>query len=705
NIYKNKIKKLNNKLEYKNNEIEKLKKQYVFILEDIDNCKKEANNIVKNILNKKNNNLIDKQCFEISKYYEIEINTLKKEINVFRDLVKKEAKEKILLNRKICELEKQTNHNMLNQIGQINSEYDEIKMEEKKKIIKVNQGICNDIIPGCNKIDARNSHDEVISYKEMYERLVNEMRKIKRDFDHQRELYDKKIEQMEQNQEIQNMRNQLNASEKIVQVYQHIFRENVNYIKTDNIQKNDFSEHMDEQNRSKENNQSYICSIGYKSLKSSNNMNGVFNSKKNNYEDLDKSGSLFLQSDSHKTNSPSDCYYMDDSNREMVCRKNDTISNTPIFNIPFVAGNSEMHTAMNKIPCDRYLSSFVRMYVENIPLDDSSDFLKTNINELKKKKEKIKNSDQPLSPENTKIVYNDLLNYEKMELINIFVNICNDLKTDSVFCIVQFVKFLSFIVYEQFPHFTSFYHDVASLTTGEASSRATAEVEGVTASSAASAASAAAAAFDSAKFGECVNIIKKWKNHYIHGQKFYLFRRNVLLIFQADLKDVRKNEVEKKCLDLMKSMYQRNLEMSKYSNDSLEKAEYIINKHSKEIISKVIKTYMNLYSIEKINKIIPHMNSMHSKLKTQSYFIRSISTCLNLNKTDNFQEIGSKIKELTTTQGISDKLKNRINIDEIDEYLAAYTIMGTLKKYLNITHTKDLLPSISKIIQKSRLST
>ncbi|SBS88991.1 hypothetical protein, conserved, partial [Plasmodium malariae] len=91
-------------------------------------------------------------------------------------------------------------------------------------------------------------------------------------------------------------------------------------------------------------------------------------------------------------------------------------------------------------------------------------------------------------------------------------------------------------------------------------------------------------------------------------------------------------------------------------------------------------------------------------LKTQSYFIRSISSCLNLNKTDNFQEIENRIKELAATKGVNEKIKNRINVEEIDEYLAAYTIMGTLKKYLNITLTKDLLPSISKIIQKNKSS-
>ncbi|CRH01526.1 conserved Plasmodium protein, unknown function [Plasmodium relictum] len=689
NIYKNKINNLSSKIMNKENEIEKLKKQYQVILEEIESCKNDANKVIKKVLNKKYMNLIDKQCFDISKYYEIQINSLNKEIKNLKDIIKSEAKEKILLNRKLNELE-QINKDVkvIKNIIPLNSTNDveiEIEKKKKKKEITEDDKLVNEEKKlKKNKIekDINNSfiernkefkENEILNeskYKMKYQNLVKEMNEIKKDFEEQKKLYSKKIEQLEQNQEIQNMKNQLDTSEKIVQVYQNIFREKVNNIKSDHS----YNQYCDKNKDDAENNYSCLSYNENKNyLKNSNNVNMNNNLNKSNIDDVNKFNSLFFQKEMNKINNISSNLNLTTINRDVIKNKNYLVNDNNLFNISHNENNNISDT--DALTQNRYLNDFVKLYIDNFHMNDTNKNYKNDFGIFQKKSEQLLNNSKNnfINKGDNDFLYKNLMNYEKVELIKIFVSICNDLKTDNIFVIIQFVKFLSFIVYEQFPLFTSFYYNVASLVS-----------------------------LKSVKFNECIDVIKKWKAYYINGKKYYIFRRNVLLIFQSDLKDVKKNLLDQKCLHIMKNLYEKNSEISKYSNDSYEKAEYIINKHSKEIISKIIKTYMNIYNIDKISNIISHMNSMNSKLKTQSYFIRSISTCLNLSKTDNFQEIENKVKELVSTKGINEKIKNKLNIEEIDEYLAAYTIICTLKKYLNISHTKDLLPSISKIIQKNR---
>ncbi|CRG94595.1 conserved Plasmodium protein, unknown function [Plasmodium gallinaceum] len=690
NIYKNKITNLNNKIINKENEIEKLKKQYQVVLEEIDNCKNDANKVIKKVLNKKYMNLIDKQCFDISKYYEIQINSLNKEIRNLKDIIKNEEKEKIISNRKLNVLtqlnknEKEIkNETSLNSKKEIEAENEKKK---KKKEIAVDDKLLNEekklkknkieknVNNSCIEKNKGLKVNEILNdsnYKIKYENLVNEMNEIKRDFENQKKLYSKKIEQLEQNQEIQNIKNQLDTSEKIVQVYQNIFKEKVDNIKSDYA----YNQYCNKNKDDVENNYSCLNYNENKNYpKNSNNVNLSYTSNKNNFDDFNKFNRLFFQKEIEKINNISSNHDLTTTNRDVTKNENYLVNDNNLFNI-INSVNNNIINGVDEVSQHRYLNDFVKLYIENFNMTDTYNNYKNDFDLFQKKSEQVLNNSKSnfINNEDNHYLYKNLMNYEKVELIKIFINICNDLKTDNIFVIIQFVKFLSFIVYEQFPLFTSFYYNVASLVS-----------------------------LKSVKFNECIDVIKKWKTYYINGKKYYIFRKNVLLIFQSDLKDVKKNQIDEKCLDIMKNLYEKNSEISKYSNDSYEKAEYIINKHSKEIISKIIKTYMSIYNIDKINNIISHMNSMNSKLKTQSYFIRSITTCLNLSKTDNFQEIENKIKELVSTKGINEKIKNKINIEELDEYLAAYTIMCTLKKYLNISHTKDLLPSISKIIQKNR---
>ncbi|ETB56329.1 hypothetical protein YYC_05760 [Plasmodium yoelii 17X] len=707
NIYKNKVATLNNKIINKDNEIDQLKKQYQIILDEIENCKKDAKAIIKQVLNKKHTNFIDKQCLDISKYYNIQINGLKKEIKNLKDLIKNEAKEKILLNKKLNELIQSNkdigsnaDKNDLIETGIYETDDHDNKYDEKKssddnvskehtKLGKIKKGE-----------DKQKNEDK---YKIMYFNLVEEMKEIKKNIE------DQKKTNLEQNQEIQSLKNQVNTSEKFLDVYQNIFKENPNLDKKINN-----GEKVTEQNHTDIHNNSSINVSNFSNVDRLNNYdyNNSNNNDDNNFIDNSNIANEYskqglIQTNKYKQNIKSmssmqrlglskENLEISKNGIENTCKKKDIGKKNDNSGIIVSAyneyknnkypmeGNYSCHTKMYENP---YLNSFVKMFIENashlgISLDNFKSFLEKPENDYSDKK--CKNS----IDESNKILYNNLMNYEKVELINMFVNICNDLKTDNIFIIVQFVKFLSFIVYEQLPLFTSFYCNVASVTSMDSTNPVISL--------------ASIISLNSLKFEECINVIKKWKDNYINTNKYYQFRKNVLLIFQSELKDLRKNQVDFRCVDIIKNMYQKNMEISKFSNDPFEKAESIINKQSKEIISKIIKAYMNLYKIEKINQIIPHMNTMNSKIKTQSYFIKSISSCLNLNKSDSFQEIGNQIKELTTIRVINEKIKNRINMDQIDEYIAAYTIMGTLKKYLNITHTKDLLPSISKIIQKNK---
>ncbi|SBS88986.1 conserved Plasmodium protein, unknown function, partial [Plasmodium malariae] len=669
NIYKNKINKLNNKIIFKDNEVEKVTKQYHAILDEIEKCKKDANNVVKKMLNKKSTNLMDKQCLDISKYYEIQISTLNKEVKSLRDLVKSEAKEKIILTKRVKLLElrcgtkkgEKAGHNSgrsgrsesrgsersgssksnrsdtsSNNIRRrtkcsgcnISDKEDEVQSRKKGTVKKKPPGD-----EDCAKLSSeerslkKNKSERGISssyaekkgdeknydlieegkYKRMYQNLVEELNEMKKDFENQNMLHAKKIEQLEQHQEIQNIKNQLNASEKIVEVYQNIFRENVNYIKNDNLHKivynnetiDEFSSHGAKKN-------SYInvstcakdsCNLtNTENVNSSTNVNtninGNMNTNRNNYDYLSECNNLFIQNTGIKINGKSYYHNLTNSSGSELTKKvshlyNDT---SKLLNLPYDISSSLVNAVNNNgkvIENNNYLNDFVKMYIENTPMDELLCDFKNDINELKKQNKTKQNNYEKIFDNNSmKVLFNNLMNYEKVQLINIFVDICSDLKTDNIFVIVQFVKFLSFIVYRQFPLFTSFYYDVASIVST-----------------------------NSAKFDECINIIKKWKSCYINGQKYHIFRRNVLLIFQSDLKNVKKSEIDNKCMDIMKTLYRKNLEMSKYSNDSFEKAEYILNKHSKEIISKIIKTYMNLYNIEKISNIISHMNSMNSKVR------------------------------------------------------------------------------------------
>ncbi|CAD2110965.1 conserved Plasmodium protein, unknown function [Plasmodium vinckei] len=691
NIYKNKVNALNNKIINKDNEIDQLKKQYQIILDEIENCKKDAKAIIKQVLNKKHTNFIDKQCLDISKYYNIQINGLKKEIKNLKDLIKNEAKEKLLLNKKLNELIQSnkdngsnTDKNDLTETTIFEEDDNDNKYSEKKSSD-------DNVEKEHTKLTKTKKEDK---YKIMYFNLVEEMKEIKKNIE------DQKIAKMEQNQ--------VNTSEKFLDVYKNIIKENPNLDK-----KIYNGEKVSEKNNT---NICNNCSMNVSHFSNGDRLNNYdYNSNNNDDNDsIDSSNTpneyskkSIIQADKYKQDIKSissmqrlglskENLEISKSVIENTCKKKDAgkkNDNSSIIVSSYneyknskypMEGNYSGQTNMYENP---YLNSFVKMFIENashlgISLDNFKNFLDKPENAYSDKK--CKNS----FDENNKILYNNLMNYEKVELINMFVNICNDLKTDNIFIIVQFVKFLSFIVYEQLPLFTSFYCNVASVTSTDSPNSVISL--------------ASIISLNSLKFEECVNVIKKWKDHYINAKKYYEFRKNVLLIFQSELKDLRKNQVDFRCVDIIKNMYQKNMEISKFSNDPFEKAESIINKQSKEIISKIIKAYMNLYKIDKINQIIPHMNTMNSKIKTQSYFIKSISTCLNLNKSDSFQEIGNQIKELTTIRVINEKIKNRINMDQIDEYIAAYTIMGTLKKYLNITHTKDLLPSISKIIQKNK---
>ncbi|CAI7722485.1 conserved Plasmodium protein, unknown function [Plasmodium vivax] len=705
NIYKNKVTKLNHKISNKDNELDKLKKKYQLVLDEIEKCKQDATATLKQVLNKKHTTLVDRQCLDISKYYEVEMCVLNRQIRNLKDLLKSETKEKMMLSRKLGEWSKgqpeghshgQSNgHPNTGSYSRSDTHSDDDRGEERRR-----------------KADTREQTDEG-TYKKMCQNLFNEMNEIKRNFDNQRILYDQKIEQLEQKQELQNIKNKLDASEKIVEVYQNIFRENVNYIKSDNLQKRDFSQTIGEVHPQGEGKSyGHLQSAQKDDLTRKADDGGLARHSNggSSYDDFGKCSVALSRKDNAnpQMNATFASCSMPGASAEF------TMSRLPVVSgmvsgvaggmvsgvaggmvsgvaggmvsgvaggmVSGVAGgiasgmvsSTGMASGLVPVGPQNYLSEFVKMYLENNPISESQNGFKTSdLAEWSQRcTENVPNSEQKINH-----LHESLMKIEKTELVNIFISICSELKSDNIFFVIQFVKFMSFIVYEQFPLFTSFFYNVASIIS-----------------------------INSTKFDEYINVIKKWKSHYLNGQKYYLFRRSVLLIFQADLKDVRRSDIDRACLSLVRSLYQRNLEMSKYSNDSFEKAEYIINKHSKEIISKVIKTYMNLYGIDKISNIIPHMNSMNSKLKTQSYFVRSISSCLNLSKTDNFQEIERKIKELAATKGINEKIKNRINVDEIDEYLAAYTIMGTLKKYLNVTLTQDLLPSISKIIQKNRSS-
>ncbi|CXI88228.1 conserved Plasmodium protein, unknown function [Plasmodium berghei] len=706
NIYKNKIATLNNKLINKDNEIDQLKKQYQIILDEIENCKKDAKDIIKQVLNKKHTNFIDKQCLDISKYYNIQMNGLKKEIKNLKDLIKNEAKEKILLNKKLNELI-QSNKDIGSNADKndfietaIYEGDDHDNKYDKKKSSNDNMAKEHTKLSKIKKGEDKKKNED--KYKIMYFNLVEEMKEIKKNIE------DQKITNMEQNQEIQSLKNQVNTSEKILDVYQNIFRENPNLDKKINGEKVSEKNHTDICNNSSINvsnfgNGDQLNNYDYNNSNNNDDINFIDNSnipneyskqtiiQTNKYkQDIKLMSSIQRLGLSKENLEISKNGIENTCNKKDIGKKNDNSSiivsayNEYKNNKYPMEGNYSCHTNMYENP---YLNSFVKMFIENtshlgISLNNFKSFLDKPENAYSDKK--CKNS----FDESNKILYNNLMDYEKDELINMFVNICNDLKTDNIFIIVQFVKFLSFIVYEQLPLFTSFYCNVASVTSMDSTNPVISL--------------ASIISLNSLKFEECINVIKKWKDHYINANKYYQFRKNVLLIFQSELKDLRKNQVDFRCVDIIKNMYQRNMEISKFSNDPFEKAESIINKQSKEIISKIIKAYMNLYKIEKINQIIPHMNTMNSKIKTQSYFIKSISSCLNLNKSDSFQEIGNQIKELTTIRVINEKIKNRINMDQIDEYIAAYTIMGTLKKYLNITHTKDLLPSISKIIQKNK---
>ncbi|KJP87706.1 hypothetical protein AK88_02601 [Plasmodium fragile] len=88
NIYKNKVNKLNHKISSKDSELDKLKKQYQVVLDEIDKCKQDAAATVKQVLNKKHTTLVDKQCLDISKHYEVEMCMLNKEIRNLKDLLK-----------------------------------------------------------------------------------------------------------------------------------------------------------------------------------------------------------------------------------------------------------------------------------------------------------------------------------------------------------------------------------------------------------------------------------------------------------------------------------------------------------------------------------------------------------------------------------------------------------------------------------------
>ncbi|EUD69525.1 hypothetical protein C922_00388 [Plasmodium inui San Antonio 1] len=714
NIYKNKANKLNHKISNKDSEMDKLKKKYQLVLDEIEKCKQDATATLKQVLNKKHPTLVDKQCLDISKYYEVEMCMLNKQIRNLKDLLKTGTKEKIMLRKKLSECSEGRSlrgghpgeHSKGHSNGKSHADSyshsyadssahsgahssDDADGEESRRKAAPQKG---------NPTQTDTSeHTKEGTYKKMCQNLFNEMNEIKKNFDNQKILYDQKIEQLEQKQELQNMKNKLDASEKIVEVYQNIFRENVNYIKSDNLQKRDFSQPTGEMHS-----QGDGKSYGHLQSGEKDNLpkmvDAVSLAQHSNggrsYDDFGKSSVALSRKDNPNSqmnatftscNMPGASAEFTMSRLQMGSESTGGHMLPPGVNsaawgsVPSVSGigmvgdlvsvdtrNPNANTQHN------YLNDFVKMYLEKNPISESnngfqiSDLTKWN----QRCTENVSNSEDKINH-----LHDTLMRFEKTELVNIFITICSELKSDNIFFVIQFVKFLSFIVYEQFPLFSSFFYNVASIIS-----------------------------INSTKFDEYINVIKKWKSHYVNGQKYYLFRRSVLLIFQADLKDVRRRDIDGACLKLVRSLYEKNLEMSKYSNDSFEKAEYIINKHSKEIISKVIKTYMNLYSIAKISDIIPHMNSMNSKLKTQSYFVRSISSCLNLSKTDNFQEIERKIKELAATKGINEKIKNRINVNEIDEYLAAYTIMGTLKKYLNVTLTQDLLPSISKMIQKNRSS-
>ncbi|KJP87705.1 hypothetical protein AK88_02600 [Plasmodium fragile] len=716
NIYKNKVNKLNHKISSKDSELDKLKKQYQVVLDEIDKCKQDAAATVKQVLNKKHTTLVDKQCLDISKHYEVEMCMLNKEIRNLKDLLKSEAKEKIMLIKKLRKCSgggslrgghpgDQSNTNSCAHSAAYSS--DDADGEGRRRKAALQKG-------NPTQADTREQTNEG-TYKKMCQNLFNEMNEIKKNFDNQKILYDQKIEQLEQKQELQNIKNKLDASEKIVEVYQNIFRENVNYIKSDNVQKRDFSQTMGETHpQGDEKGYAHLQSSEKDNLAKKMDVSLARNSNGgSSHDDFGKCSVALSRKNNPNTqmnatvtscNMPGPSAEFTMSSVQMGSESGGGHVMGPGVNIVplvsgigMVSGNnmagsvgsvsvigsvSGLGLASGLVPVGlhnskattehNYLNEFVKMYVEKNPMSESNNGFK--ISEFTKWNEKC-TENMPNIEEKINDLHDKLMKFEKTELVNIFISICSELKSDNIFFVLQFVKFLSFMVYEQFPLFTSFFYKVASIIS-----------------------------INSTKFDEYINVIKKWKSYYVNGQKYYLFRRNVLLILQQDLKDVRRSDMDRTCLNIVRSLYQKNLEMSKYSNDSFEKAEYIINKHSKEIISKIIKTYMNLYSIDKICNIIPHMNSMNSKLKTQSYFVRSISSCLNLNKTDNFQEIERKIKELAQTKGINEKIKNRINVDEMDEYLAAYTIMGTLKKYLNVTLTQDLLPSISKIIQKNRSS-
>ncbi|CAA9989750.1 conserved Plasmodium protein, unknown function [Plasmodium knowlesi strain H] len=670
NIYKNKINKLNNKISNKESELDKLKNKYQVILDETEKCKQDATTTLKQVLNKKHTTLVDKQCLDISKYYEVEMCMLNKQIKNLKDLLKSETKEKIMLSKKLSECSEEST-----QGGQSKVQYkahskansyahssDDEDGEERGREAAPQKG-------GPTQGGTREQTNEG-TYKKMCQNLFNEMNEIKKNFDNQKILYDQKIEQLEQKQELQNIKNKLDASEKIVEVYQNIFRENVNYIKSDNLQKRDLSQPMVEMHPQGDG-KSYSHHLqSHEKDNSNSQMNAPLTS----------------------CNIPGVSAEFTMSSLQMGSESGGGHLLSPGVNsaawgsvVPSVSGNNMAGSIgmasglvsgnaynMNTSTHHNYLNEFVKMYLEKNPISESNNGFK--ISDFTKWNEKC-TENRPNIEYKIKHLHESLMKIDKTELVNIFINICSELKIENIFFVIHFIKFLSFIVYEQFPLFTSFFYKMASIIS-----------------------------INSRKFDEYIDVIKKWKRHYVNGEKYYLFRKNVLLIFQANLKDVKKSDMDRVCLNLVRSLYQKNLEMSKYSNESFEKAEYILNKHSKEIISKIIKTYMNLYNIDKISNIIPHMNSMNSKLKTQSYFVRSISSCLNLSKTDNFQEIEQKIKELAATKGINEKIKNRINVDEMDEYLAAYTIMGTLKKYLNVTLTQDLLPSISKIIQKNRSS-
>lgn len=409
------------------------------------------------------------------------------------------------------------------------------------------------------------SLNEEKKYKKMYEDLIKQMNDIKKDHENEKIIYNKKIEQLAKHQEIQNIKNQLDTSEKIVEVYQHIFKENINNIRNDNIHstQNNELKSMDYYNLknniyNKPTSLTYINDNKNGSNEATNKINSghifnsninrsnIFNNNHNNYDICNQDNNVI----SHIL-----------SNGDIIKQdKNYTLKDTKLINVlPNSICNNNFMEGINRQSQNNYLNQFLELYIKNNSINNEAfNIYMKNLNkekqnqeikEIKEIKQNVQESnilfeDNNLNNKlqnehNKKYLLNTLMKYNKIDLINIFVDICNHLKTDNISIVIQFIKFMSFIVYEQFPLFTSFYYTITSLIS-----------------------------LDNIKFDEYINVIKKWKSFYTSGQKYYLFRRKVLLIFQSDLKDIQKSQIDKTCLDLIQNNYDRNKELSTYTDVS-----------------------------------------------------------------------------------------------------------------------------------------